>query len=113
MLKPQQAARLAAVAQESPQQREASAGTGEPELVLPRTPEMFRGMSSRQITGVHSRHRHTNGGPARFVLNRNRALTLTDGTLLPVPRPEHRRQRGGWVLTPDGSNTTSPVSTSC
>lgn len=85
MLKPHHAARLVDVAQEFPQQREAFAGTDEPELVLPLTPEMFPGMSSRQITGVYSRHRHTNGGSARFVLNRNRAPTLTDGKLLPTP----------------------------
>ncbi len=61
------------------------------------------GYEQRQITGVYSRHRHTNVGSARFVLNRNRALTLTDGKLLSAPGLSIGGNGRRCVLSSDGS----------
>ncbi|GIH92343.1 hypothetical protein Psi01_29730 [Planobispora siamensis] len=82
MLKPYPAARFVDVAAEFPQAWADFQESGEPELVLPLTPELLPGMSGRQITGVYASY---GGAGARLLLNGDQRLALDEGRLLRTP----------------------------
>ncbi|QFG22230.1 hemopexin repeat-containing protein [Actinomadura sp. WMMB 499] len=85
MLKPYPAARFFDVAAEFPDAWRNFLADDMNELVLPLAPEMFAGMSGRQITGVYARYDLSGPGGARFSINGEPRLTLADGELLRVP----------------------------
>jgi hypothetical protein len=100
MLKPYPAARFFDVATEFPDQWTAFTEGEEDVLSLPFTPEMFPGMSGRQVTGVYPRYELAPGTSARLLLNGDRQLALNEGKLLPTPG----LTVGGaaWPLVADG-----------
>ncbi|WP_419993240.1 hemopexin repeat-containing protein [Streptomyces boninensis] len=85
MLRPRPAARWVDVAAEFPDEWALFLGGGSDRLTLPLAPEMFPGMSGRQITGIYPTYALANGGGARFLLGGDERLGLTDGTLLRTP----------------------------
>ena len=84
MLKPYAAARYFDLARDFPEQWEEFLADGAPELALPLSPDLFPGMSSRQIDAVYPAYERA-GGATRLVLNGSQQLPLSDGTLLPTP----------------------------
>jgi hypothetical protein len=85
MLAPYAAARYLDLARDFPQQWEEFLADGAPELALPLSPDLFPGMSSRQIDAVYPAYERAAGSAARLVLNGSQQLPLNDGTLLPTP----------------------------
>ncbi|GIE94609.1 hemopexin repeat-containing protein [Paractinoplanes rishiriensis] len=82
MLKPHPAARFFDVATEFPDAWQEFQSNGTGELVLPITPDLFPGISGRQITGIYARYQLAQGGAARFLLDGDRQTALPDGKLL-------------------------------
>ncbi|MFI6323641.1 hemopexin repeat-containing protein [Nonomuraea sp. NPDC050556] len=80
MLKPYPSARFFDVATEFPE--EWAAFQEGAELVLPFTPDLFPGMSGRQVTGLFASY---GAAGARFLLNGDQRLALNDGKLLRTP----------------------------
>jgi hypothetical protein len=54
-------------------------------LVLPFTPDLFPGISGRQITGIYAKYELAERSSVRFLLNGDKSLALTDGKLLRTP----------------------------
>ncbi|MGH3877646.1 MAG: hemopexin repeat-containing protein [Actinophytocola sp.] len=103
MLKAYPAARFLDVATEFPQEWEEFLATDTRQLTLPIGPELFPNMSSRQITGIYPKYDLANGGTARFVLNGDMNVPLTDGKLVPTPGLRLAGdEESGWVLALDG-----------
>jgi hypothetical protein len=85
MLKPYPAARFFDVAGEFPDAWAEFLGDDANALVLPLTPDLFPGMSGRQITGIYAKYLLAERSAVRFLLNGDRRLALTDGKLLATP----------------------------
>jgi hypothetical protein len=85
MLKPYPAARFFDVATDFPDAWAEFQSNGADGLVLPLTPDLFPGMSGRQITGIYTRYQLGNGSTVRFLLGGDKRLALTDGKLLQTP----------------------------
>jgi hypothetical protein len=102
MLKPYPAARYFDVATEFPQEwQEFLDGDGR-ELTLPFTPDMFPGLTGRQITGVYPHYGLADGVPARLMLGGDRAMALTEGKLLATPDQRVTSDGSGWTFVLDG-----------
>ena len=73
-------------------------------LTLPITPELFPNMSSRQITAIYPKYELADGGgSARFTLNGDSNIPLTDGKLVPTPGLRLRGDgESDWTLVLDG-----------
>ncbi|MFI6290466.1 hemopexin repeat-containing protein [Nonomuraea sp. NPDC050790] len=79
MLRPYPAARFFDVAADFPAEWEDFLADDETRgLTLPLSPEMFPGMSGRQITGVYARY-DLDGGAARFLVNGDPRFALEHG----------------------------------
>ncbi|MGH9903847.1 MAG: hypothetical protein ACRD68_18715, partial [Pyrinomonadaceae bacterium] len=105
MLKSYPAARFVDVAVEFPDEWEQFLSDDDTnELILPFTPDLFPGMSGRQITGIYAKYVLTERGAPRFLLNGDKRLALTDGKMLQTPG----LSVGGaaWVLVLQGDKTT-------
>ena len=102
MLKPYPTARFFDVATEFPDAW-AEFHSNAPDLVLPITPDLFPGMSGRQITGVYAKYQLADSGTARFLLGGDKRLALTDGKLLRTPGLS--LTANGWLLHLEGDKT--------
>jgi hypothetical protein len=103
MLKTFPAARFFDVANEFSQEWEEFLSGEARQLTLRIDPDMFPNMSSRQITGIYPKYELTNGGSARFVLNGDTTIPLTDGKLVPTPGLRLRGDgESDWTLVLDG-----------
>jgi hypothetical protein len=85
MLKPHAAARYVDVASEFPDEWATFLADDENRLILPFTPDMFPGMSGRQVTGVCASYPQNGGTPGRFLLNGDKRLALADRKPLTTP----------------------------
>ncbi|MEU4233734.1 hemopexin repeat-containing protein [Nonomuraea sp. NPDC026600] len=105
MLRPYTAAHLVDVAHDFP--KEWAAFVGGDRLVLPLSPDLFPGMSSRRITGLYTQYEYAGEGTARLVLETGRRLPLADG--VPLTTPGLSLTGGGpsyWVFTVEGDRST-------
>ncbi|GAA4198043.1 hypothetical protein GCM10022252_47830 [Streptosporangium oxazolinicum] len=108
MLRPYPAAHLVDVARDFPKEWAAFLDGGD-RLVLPLSPELFPGMSSRRITGLYPKYEYaaaTPTGTARLVLETGRRLPLADG--VPLNTPGLSLNGGGpsdWAFTVEGDRS--------
>ncbi|GAB2824157.1 hypothetical protein GCM10022221_22750 [Actinocorallia aurea] len=99
LLKPYPSAVFVDVATAFPEEwEEFTAGDGK-ELLLPVTPDLFPGMSGRQVTGIVAQY-GTPGGEGRFLLHGDPSLALTAGRL--VQTPGLNADNRPWRLTANG-----------
>jgi hypothetical protein len=103
MLKPYPAARFFDVASDFPDAWSQFQSNGADGLILPITPDLFPGMSGRQITGVYAKYQLADGGSARFLVGGDKRLALTDGTLIRTPGLS--LGTNGWALQLDGDKS--------
>ncbi|SPL95789.1 Insecticidal toxin complex protein TccB3 [[Actinomadura] parvosata subsp. kistnae] len=102
MLKPYATARYFDVPAEFPEEWSAFTEGEDATLTLPFTPELFPGMTGRAVSGVYALYAPA-GGPARFLLNGDQRLALTEGRLLPTPG----LTAGTWRLVLDGGDKST------
>ncbi|GAA3573423.1 hypothetical protein GCM10022419_062990 [Nonomuraea rosea] len=105
MLRPYPAALLIDVARDFPQEWEAFLAGGD-RLVLPLSPGLFPGMSSRRITGLYPTYAYAGEATARLVLETGRRLPLADG--VPLTTPGLSLNGGGpsnWAFTVEGDRS--------
>jgi hypothetical protein len=103
MLKTYPAARFFDVATEFSQEWQDFLAGDEQQLTLPIAPELFPNMSGTQITGIYPKYELTNGTGARFTLDGDQKLPLTDGKLLATPGLRlHGDGESSWTLVLDG-----------
>jgi hypothetical protein len=105
MLRPYPVAHLIDVARDFPKEWAAFLGGGD-RLVLPLSPDLFPGMSSRRITGLYPKYEYAGEATARLVLETGRRLALADG--VPLATPGLSLNGGGpsnWAFTVEGPRT--------
>ena len=105
MLRPYPAARFFDVATDFAQQWQQFAASSTADLALTFTPDMFPGMSSRQITGVFATYAVANPQGISFVLNGDTDWTLAGGKLVSTPGLNLTGSGSTWTFTPTGDRS--------
>jgi len=99
MLRPYPAARFFDVATDFAAQWQQFTAGATADLILTFTPDMFPGMSSRQVTGVFATYALAGSQGISFVLNGNTDWTLPGGKLVPTPGLSLTGSGSAWTFT--------------